>query len=94
MTEEYQVGIDIGGTFTDLIWFDDGKKVFITKVLTTPKNPVVGLMQGLERIAQREQRDLRTLLGDTDLIAHGTTLAANAMIEKNGALTGMITTQK
>lgn len=89
----YKIGIDIGGTFTDLLGFDEAKQAFITKVLTTPKNPVEGLMQGLERIARGEKRDLRGLLGDTDLIAHGTTLAANAMIEKNGALTGMITTQ-
>lgn len=86
----YRVGIDIGGTFTDLIMVEESTgERFITKVLTTPKDPSVGAMQGL-----RELLEARGIRGaDVTHVIHGTTLVANALIERKGARTGLVTTR-
>jgi N-methylhydantoinase A/oxoprolinase/acetone carboxylase beta subunit len=86
----YRVGIDIGGTFTDLIMVDPrtGER-FISKVLTTPKDPSVGALQGL-----RELLEGRGLGGaEVSHVIHGTTLVTNALIERKGARTGLVTTR-
>jgi N-methylhydantoinase A len=86
----YRVGIDIGGTFTDLIMVDEatGERT-IGKVLTTPRDPSVGAMQGL-----RELLEARGIRGaDVSHVIHGTTLVANALIERKGAKTALITTR-
>ncbi|MBI3078543.1 MAG: hydantoinase/oxoprolinase family protein [Deltaproteobacteria bacterium] len=86
----YRVGIDIGGTFTDLIMVDEATgERFISKVLTTPKDPSVGAMQGL-----RELLEARGIQGaDVTHVIHGTTLVANSLIERKGAKTGLVTTR-
>ena len=89
----YRIGIDVGGTFTDLVYTGDGGAIRVVKTPTTPGNQAKGVVQGLERIAQLEGLHLRELLGDTDLIIHGTTVATNAMLEFKGARTGLITTR-
>jgi N-methylhydantoinase A/oxoprolinase/acetone carboxylase beta subunit len=86
----YRVGIDIGGTFTDLIMVDTrtGER-FISKVLTTPKDPSVGALQGL-----RELLEGRAVGGaEVSHVIHGTTLVTNALIERKGARTGLVTTR-
>jgi N-methylhydantoinase A len=86
----YRVGIDIGGTFTDLIMVDaETGERFISKVLTTPKDPSVGALHGL-----RELLDARGIRGaDVSHVIHGTTLVTNALIERKGARTGLVTTR-
>lgn len=86
----YRVGIDIGGTFTDLIMVDEATgERGIAKVLTTPRDPSVGAMQGL-----RELLESRGVGGaEVAHVIHGTTLVANALIERKGARTGLVTTR-
>jgi N-methylhydantoinase A len=87
----YRVGIDIGGTFTDFALLD-GETVRLTKNLSTPEDRSLGVMQGLERLAEMEGLALGEFLGRCDAVVHGTTVADNTLIEMNGAVTGLITT--
>ena len=87
-----RVGIDIGGTFTDFA-LQSGETILVEKVLSTPADPSRAVMSGLERLAARQQRDLRDFLSGLDAIVHATTIADNTLIEMKGARTGLITTQ-
>ncbi len=83
-----RLAIDIGGTFTDLV-LEDGGRVVTKKVLTTPRAPEEGVMTGLREILI--EAGLRA--ADLDMVLHGTTLATNAILERKGAKTALITTQ-
>jgi N-methylhydantoinase A len=88
----YRVGIDIGGTFTDFAMLK-GSEVVLYKNLSTPEDRSLGVMSGLEKLAGMENLSLRDFLGRCEAIVHGTTVADNTLIEMNGALTGLITTE-
>ena len=88
----YRVGIDIGGTFTDFALLS-GSEVVLNKNLSTPEDRSIGVMSGLEKLAQMMGKPLRDFLGQCDAIVHATTIADNTLIEMNGALTGLITTE-
>ena len=87
-----RIGIDIGGTFTDFAVLE-GTEVSLHKNLSTPEDRSVGVMQGLEQLARREDLSLRDFLGRCNAIVHATTVADNTLIEMNGAVTGLITTE-
>jgi N-methylhydantoinase A len=87
----YRVGIDIGGTFTDFALLKD-TEVILHKNLSTPEDRSVGVMEGLEKLAEIEGLSLAEFLRKCEAIVHGTTIADNTLIEMNGALTGLITT--
>jgi N-methylhydantoinase A len=87
-----RVGIDIGGTFTDFA-LQDGDRIVLEKTLSTPEDRSLAVMTGLEKLAEREQLPLRDFLAGLDAIVHGTTVADNTLIEMNGAVTGLLTTQ-
>ncbi|UCD56348.1 MAG: hydantoinase/oxoprolinase family protein, partial [Candidatus Hydrogenedentota bacterium] len=89
----YTIGIDVGGTFTDLVYTEGDGPIHVVKTPTTPENQAIGVLSGFERIASREGISIRELLKRTDLIIHGTTVATNTMLEFNGAKTGLITTR-
>ncbi|MBI4640729.1 MAG: hydantoinase/oxoprolinase family protein [Candidatus Tectomicrobia bacterium] len=77
-----RIGIDTGGTFTDFIMVD-GDRVRVHKVLSTPENPGYAVIQGLrDLIAEHEEKE----------IIHGSTVATNAILERKGARTALITT--
>src|ERR1700741_2458027 len=88
----YRVGIDIGGTFTDFALLKGGE-VILHKNLSTPQDRSIGGMTGLGKLAEMEGLNLSDFLGQCDAIVHGTTIADNTLIEMNGALTGLITTE-
>ena len=83
-----RVAIDIGGTFTDLV-FDDGARVLTRKVLTTPRAPEEGVMTGLGEILA----EAGVKPSELDVLFHGTTLATNAILERKGARTALIATE-
>lgn len=89
----YRVGIDIGGTFTDFALLKAGGDVVLYKNLSTPADRSVGVMTGLQRLADMEGKELAAFLGECDAIVHGTTVADNTLIEMNGAVTGLICTE-
>lgn len=88
----YRVGIDIGGTFTDFALLKGGD-VILHKNLSTPEDRSIGVMTGLQKLAEKEKMTLRDFLGQCESIVHGTTIADNTLIEMNGAVTGLITTE-
>ncbi len=83
-----RIAIDIGGTFTDVV-SETLNGISSIKVLTTSKAPAVGAMEGVSRILQ----DLSLTYQDISTIVHGTTLATNALIERRGAKTALVTTR-
>ena len=89
----YRIGIDVGGTFTDLVAVDQDGRVTIAKSTSTPKDPSIGVMEGLSLLAADLGIDPRSLLAATDFIVHGTTVATNALLERKGAKAGMLTTE-
>jgi len=88
----YRIGIDVGGTFTDLVAIDGEGRVTIAKSTSTSADPSLGVMDGLAVLARTLDRDLATLLAETERIVHGTTVATNALLERKGARVGMLTT--
>lgn len=89
---KYRVGIDVGGTFTDFALLK-GSEVILHKNLSTPEDRSEGVMEGLSRLAEIEGLTPRAFLNACEAIVHGTTVADNTLIEMNGALTGLITTE-
>src|SRR3954468_21581499 len=89
----YRIGIDVGGTFTDLVAMDQGGATTLTKLPSTPHDPSIGVLDGLELLAQRLGLDRAALLAQTDRIVHGTTVATNALLERKGARLGLLTTE-
>ena len=88
----YRIGIDIGGTFTDLVAVDAAGVVTIAKYPSTPADPSIGLVEGLSTLADEIGISREELLNQTAFILHGTTVATNALLEGKGAKVGMLTT--
>ena len=87
---EYALGLDIGGTFTDIVVYDQSGAVsYSHKELTTPDAPHRGVVTGIKRLFESEQLACR----DVTRVVHATTLFTNALIERKGAVTGLITTE-
>ena len=89
MAKRYRLGVDVGGTHTDLVLLDpsDGS-LAVEKVATTPSNPALGVLHGVERFAARGVD-----LGAIEFFAHGTTITTNALLEMRGAKVGLLITQ-
>ena len=85
---EVRIGVDIGGTFTDIV-LERGTERFTAKVLTTPDAPEEGVRQGLAQAME----SCGVAPHEVALVIHGTTLATNALIERKGARTALITTE-
>ena len=85
----HRVGIDIGGTFTDIVLLDAAGGVFAVKVPSTPDDYSRGIAEGLA--AELESREIAP--GRIDELIHGTTVATNAILERRGARTGLLTTE-
>ncbi|MEM5369280.1 hydantoinase/oxoprolinase family protein [Paraburkholderia azotifigens] len=85
-----RIGIDVGGTFTDVVMVDDSTgKVWSTKVPTTPKDRVLGTVEGFRRILEISG----ATSADISFLGHGTTMATNMVVEGTGAKTALITTR-
>ena len=90
----YRITIDVGGTFTDCLVMDDAGTLRQFKSYTTPRDPSQGFLDAVTKAAAGYGHpDLADFLGQVELIIHGTTLATNTLINRNGAKTGMITTR-
>ena len=83
------IGVDVGGTFTDLVYADtDAGSTAVHKISTTPDDPSRGVVQGLMALCDKYGIPRETI----DVVFHGTTIATNSILEHDGAVTGMITT--
>jgi 5-oxoprolinase (ATP-hydrolysing) len=86
----YRVGLDIGGTFTDLVLLDEATgELRLHKILTTPHDPAEAALAGLLELCGAAGVALR----DAAVLVHGTTLVTNAIIERRGARTALLTTR-
>ena len=86
----FRIGVDVGGTFTDLVLVHDGT-ITLDKHPTTPHDQSEGVLGGIRQLASRIGMPLADLLARTDMVVHGTTTADNTMIEMSGAVTGLVT---
>jgi N-methylhydantoinase A len=85
MAEGVRIGVDVGGTFTDLVAWDPAGRMESCKVPTTPSNPAEGVLNGIATLAPST--------GPWASLAHGTTMVTNAIVEHRGAPVGYITTR-
>ncbi len=86
----YRLAVDVGGTFTDLLLFDERTgQLSLTKTPSTPADPSIGVLTGILKIAGMARIDP----GQISLILHGTTIATNAVLEGKGSKVGLITNQ-
>ena len=86
MATKYRLGVDVGGTHTDLVLLDVGSgTIAVEKVSTTPKNPALGIMRGIDNFAARGV-DLSAI----EFFSHGTTITTNALLEMRGAKVGLL----
>ena len=86
----WRIGFDIGGTFTDFILIDGATgALHLHKCLTTPEDPSIGALEGMADLLRAASVDLV----DVGHVVHGTTLVTNAIIERNGARLGLLTTR-
>ncbi len=86
----WRIGFDIGGTFTDFILIDGATgALHLHKCLTTPEDPSIGALEGMADLLRATSVDL----ADVGHVVHGTTLVTNAIIERNGARLGLLTTR-
>src|SRR5215470_551526 len=86
----YRLGIDVGGTFTDLVLFsEESGALVVEKVPSVPADPSEGIMDGIARILGSAGARPR----DVVYVAHGTTVATNTLLERRGARTALITTR-
>ncbi len=89
----FTIGIDVGGTYTDLVAIDENGKTVFAKSPSTPSDQSVGVMAGLEQLARRLKLTRAQMLGLTDRVVHGTTVATNALLERKGAHVALLTTE-
>ncbi len=86
----FRLGVDVGGTFTDLLLVDDSSgQTYTAKVPSTPKDSSIGVLDGINRICSQSDIDL----SEVAQVMHGTTVATNAVLTGKGAKVGLITTK-
>ncbi|MEH2574259.1 hydantoinase/oxoprolinase family protein [Bradyrhizobium sp. AZCC 1708] len=89
----FRIGVDVGGTYTDLVATDETGRTVFAKSPSTPADQSIGVMAGLEELARRLNVTRADMLAATDRLVHGTTVATNALLERKGAKVALITTE-
>lgn len=88
----YTIGVDTGGTFTDLVLIDANGRLFIDKAFSTPAAPDRAVLDVLQRLSSATGLGIGDILKNTTRFAHGTTVSTNALIQRKGAVVGLLTT--
>ena len=78
-----RLGIDTGGTFTDFVWLDEDGRLRLHKRLSTPHDPSLSILSGVDALEVPQNAE----------VVHGSTVATNALLERRGARTALITTE-
>ena len=90
MNRKIHIGVDIGGTFTDIVAINNFSDQFeIIKVPSIPNNYTIGIKNGIKQLLTNKEWDP----SEIELFFHGTTIATNTVIERKGALTALLTTE-
>jgi N-methylhydantoinase A len=87
------IGVDTGGTFTDVVLLDDRGRLTFDKALSTPEDPSRGVSAALQNCMEGMERPLSEVLGRVEQFCHGTTVGTNALIQQRGARVGLVTTR-
>jgi N-methylhydantoinase A len=85
----FRLGVDVGGTFTDIILLDPDGHIYYSKTPSTPKDQSLGVLNGIGKILGLKGIEPEAV----DQIVHGTTVATNALLERGGSRTGLLTTK-
>src|SRR6478736_6425318 len=89
----FTIGVDVGGTYTDLVATDETGRTIFAKSPSTPADQSIGVMAGLEELARRLNVTRAEMLAATDRLVHGTTVATNSLLERKGAKVALLTTE-
>ena len=84
-----KLGVDVGGTFTDVVGINEDGKVYFAKTPSTPEDQSIGVLNGIRALLE----ELGVAPDCVTGVAHGTTVATNTLLERNGAVTALITTK-
>jgi N-methylhydantoinase A len=85
----YRIGVDVGGTFTDVVAYDEkSRRCHVTKLSSVPQNPAIAVIDGIEKICKK----VGIKSEEITYVIHGTTVATNALLERKGARTALVTT--
>src|SRR6201996_9697419 len=87
------IGLDVGGTFPDLVAIDETGRAVFAKSPSTPQDQSIGVMAGLDELARRLALSRAEMLKQTQRLVHGTTVATNALLERKGARVALLTTE-
>ncbi len=90
---QYILGVDIGGTFTDFSLLDGNGDITLWKESTTPRDPSEAVEKGIRALAEKTGTDLDAFLRQIDLFVHGSTIATNTVIQRNGPKTALLCTE-
>jgi N-methylhydantoinase A len=93
MMGPYRIGVDVGGTFTDVVCIGADGATILAKAATTPHDQSEGVLDGLAALANELHITLRELLEVTERLVHGTTVATNALLERRTARVALLTTE-
>ena len=89
----FRIGVDVGGTYTDVVATDESGRTVFAKSPSTPADQSLGVMAGLDELARRLNVTRADMLAATDRLVHGTTVATNALLERKGAKVALLTTE-
>ena len=92
-TAPWRIGVDVGGTFTDLVLADAEGRVWVAKVPSVPSDPSAGVLSAVQRISVDLGLPKSEILTNCSLFVHGSTIATNTMLEGKGAKVGLIATE-
>ena len=92
LTAPYRVGVDVGGTFTDLVLVDANGQIRALKSPSVPSDPAEGVLAAVRAAAETLGSDTQSFLKQVELFVHGSTIATNTLLEKKGAKVGLLTT--
>lgn len=93
MADSYQIGIDMGGTFTDIVVINQNGEMWTDKADTTPRNLIEGLLNSVENVSGQMGLESTKLLNQCDRFVHGTTIVTNSIAELKGAKVGLLVTK-
>jgi N-methylhydantoinase A len=89
----WRIGVDVGGTFTDLVMIDAVGATLVFKAPSVPDDPAKGVIAALELAAAQHDGTIADILGRCESFVHGSTIATNTLIERKGAKVGLLTTE-
>jgi N-methylhydantoinase A len=89
----FSIGVDIGGTFTDVVAINELGDIYVGKADTTPRDLTEGVVNALSEVASQIRISIQQMLKQTIFFGHGTTVGSNALITKRGAKVGLIITK-